>query len=82
MPTEADPVVGHWYRHTDRGQIFQVVAFDEEEGLVEMQNFDGDLEETDLSTWYTMNIEVCEEPEDWTGPMDNVQRDDLGYTEP
>ena len=80
--TEADPVVGNWYRHTDRRKIFQVVAFDEDERLIEMQNFEGDLEETDLSTWYTMNIEVCAEPEDWTGPLDNMQRDDLGYTEP
>ena len=28
-----------------------------------------------------MEIETIEPPEDWTGPVDDVERDDLGYSE-
>ncbi len=81
MDTEADPIVGHWYQHLDKGQKFQVVAVDEEEGIVEIQHFDGNLEEVDRDTWYNLDVEPIEEPEDWTGPMDGIERDDLGYIE-
>lgn len=49
--------------------------------LVEIQHFDGDLEEIDFDAWYAMEIEPIEAPEDWTGPMNEVEPDDLGYTE-
>ena len=82
MPNDIDPVVGAWYQRLDGGEIFQVVAVDEEEGLVETQHFDGDLEEIDLEAWHAQNLEVAEAPEDWTGPVDDIEKDDLGYTEP
>lgn len=80
MPIEA-PVVGQWYQHRDKGYEFQVTAIDEDAGTVEMQHFDGDLEEVDLETWHSLAIEPIEQPENWTGPMDDVEADDLGYTE-
>lgn len=81
MPIEDTPIVSHWYRHRDKGTRFQVQAFDEEAGMVEVQHFDGDVEEMDLEEWYTLDIEPIEPPEDWTGPIDDVRHDDLGYTE-
>lgn len=81
MPTEADPVVGNWYQHLDKGQKFEVVAVDEVNALVEIQYFDGDTDEIDLNGWYGLDVEPIEAPEDWTGPVDDVERDDLGYTE-
>jgi hypothetical protein len=65
----------------DKGQLFRVVAYDEERGVVELQHFDGDLEEIDATAWFDMAIEPAEAPEDWTGPVDDVETDDLGYTE-
>lgn len=81
MPTEADPMLQQWYQHLDKGQKFRVVAVDEASGLIEIQYFDGDLEEIDRDTWYELDIELIEPPEDWTGPMDDIERDDLGYSE-
>lgn len=80
MPKHA-PVIGQWYQHLDKGYEFQVTAFDEDAGTVEMQHFDGDLEEVDIDTWYALEIEPIATPEDWTGPIDDVEADDLGYTE-
>ena len=81
MPEDLDPIVGNWYRHLDKGQRFEVVSVDEDAKLVELQHFDGDLEEVELEAWYEMEIESIEPPEDWTGPIDELEPDDLQYTE-
>jgi hypothetical protein len=80
MRAELDPIIGNWYRHLDKGQMFQVIAFDEGDATIELQHFDGDIEEVSLVAWRTMDLEVSEAPEDWTGPMDDIERDDLGYS--
>jgi hypothetical protein len=81
MANPAAPVVSQWYRHLGKGQEFQVTAIDENDRTVEIQHFDGDVEEVDFDEWYGLQIEAIEPPEDWTGPVDDVERDDLGYTE-
>lgn len=81
MATDAEPVVGNWYQHLDKGQKFQVVAVSEDDGVVQMQHFDGDMEEVDIDAWYEMDLKPIEVPEDWTGPMDGIETDDLDYTE-
>ena len=78
MLTKTDPLVENWYSHLDNGQKFKVVAFDEDNSLVEIQHFDGDLEEVDLDTWYQLDIEPCEAPENWSGAIDVGEKDDLG----
>lgn len=78
MPTEADPIVGNWYTHLDKGQRFFVTAVDEKAGTVEIQHFDGDLEEFTLDNWYALEVEPAEEPENWGGPLDIVEFDDFG----
>jgi len=81
MATDADPIVGNWYRHLDKGYRFEVVAMDEDEGTVEIQHFDGDLEALDVDIWYQMDIEPTEAPEDWSGPVDDFDEATLDYTE-
>lgn len=78
MTTEADPVLRNWYQHLDKGQKFCVVALNEDEGSVEIQYFDGDVEEIGLDGWYELDIEPIEAPENWTGPVDVAEADDLG----
>ena len=81
MAARQFPQRSQWYRHLDKGQIFTVVQVDRQRRLVELQHFDGDLEEIDLKTWFSWQIEQAAPPEDWTGPYDDVEMDDLGYTE-
>jgi hypothetical protein len=81
MPNHHKPIVNQWYHHLDKGQRFYVTAVDEDDNTVEIQHFDGDVDEFDLSEWSQLKIEPIEQPEDWTGPVDDIERDDLGYTE-
>ncbi|HYK99896.1 MAG TPA: DUF6763 family protein [Steroidobacteraceae bacterium] len=73
--------VGQWYLRRDKGEIFQVTGYDEKAGTIEIQTFDGDLDEIDAESWRTLPLGLAEPPEDWTGPVDDVERDDLGYSE-
>lgn len=78
MTTEADPIIDEWYRHLDKGQRFVVVAIDEDAETIEIQDFDGTLEEIDLETWYEMDLEPCQAPESWAGAVDVGNADDYG----
>lgn len=78
MSTELEPIVGNWYAHLDKGQRFMVAAVDEDAETVDMQHFDGDIEELSFSDWYQLDLEIIEEPEDWSGAMDIADVDDYG----
>jgi len=78
MSTEVDPIIATWYCHLNKGQRLFVVAVDESARIVEVQHFDGDVEEFDLDTWYQLDIELCKAPENWSGPLDIGNVDDLG----
>jgi len=73
------PSIGEWYRHTD-GDSFEVVAFDEDDGTIEIQYFDGTVEEMETedweSQWADRALEKAEPPEDWSGSVDVESTDD------
>ncbi len=71
------PVIGHWYRRSN-GTLFEVVALDEEDGTVELQFFDGTIDDVDLETWPSLLIETVSAPEDWSGSVDMDPEDSLG----
>ena len=77
MTSEADPIIDEWYHCLEKAQKFKVTALDEHTATVEIQYFDGNVDELDLDSWYGLDIERIEPPEDWTGPMDNIEKDDL-----
>jgi len=78
MSYELDPIAGQWYRHLDKDQLFRVASIDEDDDLIQIQHFDDDLEELDSETWFTMDLDRAETPEDWIGPVDDVETDDPG----
>jgi hypothetical protein len=67
------PTVGDWYRIRG-GEIFEIVALDEDDGSIELQYFDGTVEEMEIADWVEQAdarvIESAEAPEDWTGSVD------------
>ena len=67
------PMIGDWYSLRG-GELFEVVAVDEDSSTVEVQYFDGTVEEIELDDWYTQcsagEIEEAEPPEDWSGSVD------------
>ncbi|OOZ40833.1 hypothetical protein BOW53_06365 [Solemya pervernicosa gill symbiont] len=81
MATEFEPKVGEWYKYSETGKLFEVVAFDEDEGAIEIQHLDGEVEELDLEIWFEVDLEMAEAPEDWSAAYDGIDKDDLGYSD-
>lgn len=81
MNPEHRPVIGQWYHHRGDQQAFQVVAVDDVDGSLELQYFDGTVDELRLVQWYALDIEDAEAPQDWTGPFDRIARDDIDATD-
>ena len=75
-----EPEIGHWYESEEWHNQFEVVAYDNDAELIEIQFFDGEIEEIDLETWGMMHIHAIEEPEDWRGALE-ISKEDLppGY---
>jgi hypothetical protein len=69
----AQPDIGEWYR-VRGGELLEVVAIDEDDGTLEVQYFDGTVEELDLADWQAQRskgeIEDADAPEDWSGSVD------------
>ncbi|MHB1871386.1 MAG: DUF6763 family protein [Steroidobacteraceae bacterium] len=72
------PGIGDWYRLSG-GELFEVVAINEDDATIDIQHFDGTVEEMDREDWEAQwddgLIEAAEPPEDWSGSVD-VDGDD------
>jgi len=68
------PSIGDWYRQKEGGALFEVVAVDDDDGTIEIQYFDGTVEEMDIEDWDGQwdegTLETAEPPEDWSGSVD------------
>lgn len=79
MLRSLDPQIGTWYR--SRGGIFEIVAWDEGAQTIEIQYYDGTVEELELDSWDAMTVLPIPAPEDWSGPFDDIERADLDEAE-
>jgi hypothetical protein len=75
MLNEYIPLAEQWYRHIDQGQPFLVVATDEDAEVIEVQYFDGTLEEISYYDWSKLELEPCEQPDSWAGTGDMADWD-------
>ena len=73
------PEVGDWYRYTS-GELFEVVAIDNDDETIEVQHFDGTIEEMEFEAWESQwaerLFEAAEAPDDWSGSVDMEPEDD------
>ncbi len=63
------PVIGQWFRRPN-GTLFEVVATDEDDATVEIQQFDGTIDEVDIDRWPELLLVEVSAPEDWSGSVD------------
>ena len=85
-----EPVIGRWFKKPG-GSVFEVVAIDEYAATVEIQLFDGTIDEIDIEIWPTLMIIEVAAPEDWSGSVDmdpedfdgkNANETPTGYQDP
>ena len=78
MQPVTEPVIGEWYEDIQKRR-FEVVAVDED--TVEIQYYDGDVEEVDMESWYLMNNVPAAAPSDASGPYDDLDMEEFGPAE-
>lgn len=65
----AYPTIGQWFRRPN-GTLLEVVAVDEDASTIEIQYFDGTIDEIEIESWRDQLLVEVEAPEDWLGSMD------------
>jgi hypothetical protein len=76
MPMYDEPVVGAVYEDLEEdGRTFEVIAFDENDGTIEIQYSDGSTDKMDLDDWYGMDLERLES-DDEEDEVDSAEADD------
>ena len=81
MPKQSFPELQGWYQDVGSDRSFQVVAMDKDNDAIDIQYEDGDIAELDYSSWWESGFMPIQPPEDWTAPYDEMEIDDLGYTD-
>ena len=76
----AFPVIGRWFRRPN-GSLFEVVAVDETDGTIEIQHFDGTIDEVELESWPDLLLIEVSAPDDWSGSVDMDPDDYVGRKE-
>jgi len=72
------PEIGQWYRDIEN-RIFEVVACDDDS--IEVQYYDGDVEELDEESWELLCIQQIDEPRGGLGIYESDDEDDIQITE-
>ena len=71
------PVIGQWFTRPN-GTLFEVVAIDEDAATVEIQLFDGTIDEVEIDRWPALLLTEASAPEDWSGSVDMDPEDYVG----
>jgi hypothetical protein len=58
--------------------LLEVVAIDEEDSTVEVQFFDGTIDEIEIEAWPDQMLIEVAAPEDWSGSVDMDPEDYFG----
>lgn len=64
------PEIGQWYLNDETMQQFEVVATDMEGDAIQIQYFEGEIDELDYESWYSLPLSIMAPPEDWSGPFE------------
>jgi hypothetical protein len=59
------PQIGQWYQDRDSGQLFEIVAIDSDEAVLQLQYLDGEISDCDLDSWAELALASAAAPEDW-----------------
>jgi len=75
------PQIGQWYARTDTGDVFQVTGLDEGGGTIEIQSFDGDVDEIENPLWAGLPLESAPPPEGAMEPVEDMEAQDLACSQ-
>lgn len=79
---KASVKVGDWYLDRDKHDFLCVIGVHDDEGVVDIRDEYGDVDEIDFDEWETMHLVLCATPHEWTdGGGDDDDFDELDEPE-
>lgn len=57
--------VGDWYLDRDKHDFLYVTGVHKEEGVVDIRDEYGDVDEIEFDEWETMDLVLCSTPPEW-----------------
>jgi len=78
MSGQISAEISHWYRPQEGQNLFEVVAIDFDDQSIEIQYFDGSVEEIEFGGWKTLVPVEIAPPQDWAGAY-GFQRADPSF---
>jgi hypothetical protein len=79
MHNYSELTIGSWYKSPEVQEVFEIVAIDSEDDCIEIQYFNGEIEELDLDSWNNLNVAEIDAPEDWSGAYEMTKEDLENY---
>jgi hypothetical protein len=67
---------GQWYANRSTHDVFCVIAVDEDDGLIDVRDGYGDIDEFDFDEWESMDLVMCTSPETWRLSLDDLDEED------
>ena len=73
---QSPPRIDQWYLDEGSDLSFTVIEFDPEEGIIEVQYFNGEMVELNIEDWQELSLAEIEQPEEWPWPIDELEQND------
>ena len=67
---------GQWYADRATRDTFCVINVDEMDGIIDVRDSYGDIDEFDFDEWASMDLEVCIAPTGWVIWSDDGEEED------
>ncbi len=64
--------VGDWYLDRDKHDFLCVIGIHKEEGIVDIRDEYGEIDEIDFDEWEGMDLVLCATPRDWKQSDDDL----------
>lgn len=80
MATMVEPYIDSWYKDLETNLSFKVINIEDDDNI-EVQYLDGGIGAFDKESWNQSMLDFIEPPEDWSAPYDEMEDDDLGYSD-
>ena len=73
---------GQWYANRSTHDVFCVIAVDEDDGLIDVRDGYGDIDEFDFDEWESMDLVLVSAPETWQLRFDDLDDEEDEEDEP
>lgn len=64
-------IEGQWYSDARHKDVFWVIAVDEKEGLIDVRDGFGEIDELDFDEWESLGLALCTNPSEWADAPDD-----------